>query len=166
MNHCRHQVYEGLSVDNYKTLIAALLASEANGTPQHELIVEMGATPILLRQHQFPDLPMIIKGKTVGKIHFDHGIPRSTIERLPDLLQVPKAIYKSAAHPDASVLMTFETKGAAGIPIIIAIHKGKRIGRSLIANEVASVYAKEGPDPAVKWKADGLLLWEAQTKSP
>lgn len=146
--------------DNYRALVAALIASEVAGKPQHELILELGATPEILVKHGFRLLPLVLKGKTVSKMHFDHGMVRSLIERLPELIACPKAIYRSTTS--GAVVVTFEVKGVAGHPIIIAVHADKQVGRDRVVNEVASMYAKEGPNPETRWKAQGLLIWENQ----
>ena len=55
-------------------------------------------------------------------------------------------------------MLTYEIK--QNYPIIIAVHKDKLYGRYEVVNECVSMYAKQGPDPEIKWKNDGLLLWE------
>lgn len=147
---------------NFKTLVGVIIEAEMAGRPRHELLLELGETPAYILQHceGFAALDMVLKAKNLGKMVFDHGMKKGMIERLPEILAKPKALYKSASThvKDASVIMTFETHN--GFPIIIAVHPGKLIGRRQV-NEVASMYFKEGPNPEVKWKSAGLLLWEA-----
>lgn len=153
-----------MSVDhNFKTLVGVIIQAEMDGRPRHELLLELGPTPASIIQSggkDFQGLDLVLKAKTVGKMHFDHSVPRGVIERLPEILNAPKAIYRSAAVPNgAVVVMTFEIQ--RGYPLIIPVHANRQIGRERFCNEVASMYAKEGPNPEVKWKAAGLLLWEA-----
>lgn len=147
-----------MAADNYKALVAVLINSEVAGKPQHEVILELGPTPDILVQHGFPQLPLVLKAKNISKMFFDHGMTKGLIERIPDLIANPKAIYKSTTT--GSVLVTFEVKGMQSAPIIIAIHPNKTIGRNRITNEVASMYAKTGPNPEIRWRQDGLLIWE------
>lgn len=150
---------------NFKTLVGVVLQAEMEGRPRHELLLELGKTPstiLLAGGHAFHGLDLVLKAKTVGKMHFDHGVSRGLIERLPEVLASPKAIYRSAsavsAGTGAVVVMTFELQ--RGFPLIIPVHANKHIGRNRY-NEVTSMYAKEGPSPERKWKGQGLLLWEA-----
>lgn len=152
------------SDQNFKTLVGVVLQAEAVGRPRHELLLDLGETPasiIAAGGGIYSGRDLVLKGKTVGKMHFDHGIPRGVIERLPQILNAPKAIYRSANQAvqggGSVVVMTFETY--RGYPLIVPVHAKKQIGRGLY-NEVASMYAKEGPNPEAKWKAAGLLLWE------
>jgi hypothetical protein len=143
---------------NFKTLVGQVIRSEVEGRPIHELILEIGQTPKLLIDLGFPDLAFIVKAKTIGKIYFDHGIKQSVIERIPEIVANPQAIFQSATNPINGVIVTYELKGAS--PVIIAVHRDKSVGRGKIVNELVSMYGKEGPDPMAKWKEKGLLLWE------
>ncbi|AQW69995.1 hypothetical protein B2J77_18030 [Pseudomonas parafulva] len=150
---------------NFKTLVGVVLQAEAVGRPRNELLLELGGTPesiIASGGEIYSGLDLVVKGKTVGKMHFDHGIPCGVIERLPQILNAPRAIYRSANQAvqggGSIVLMTFETH--RGYPLIVPVHARKQIGRGRFYNEVVSMYAKEGPNPEAKWKAAGLLLWE------
>lgn len=142
---------------NFKTLVGQVIRSESEGNPVHELILEIGQTPKLLLDLGFPDLVFIVKAKTIGKIYFDHGIKQSVIERIPEIINNPQAIFRSATNPTQGVIVTYELKGVS--PVIMAVHRDKPIGRNKTANELASMYGKEGIDPMLKWEKDGLLLW-------
>jgi hypothetical protein len=130
------------------------------GTPHHEKILELGPTPKILIDHcDFPDIPLAIKASTISKIVFDHGISTSVVQGLYDVIENSKLIFKSANQrdQDSVVVLTLEVKGLS--PIIIPIRKNQTSGRKKF-NFITSVYAKEGPNPEVKWKRDNLLLWE------
>lgn len=147
-------------MNNYKTLVDVIIKDESKGTPCHEHILTLGGTPNFLIEHaDFPSLDLAIKASTIVKSCFDHGMPPSLLKRLPDVIGSPKSLYKSATHSeDSVVVLTLERKGGAGAPIIIPIHRGKSVGRGAKYNLVASIYAKEGPDPEYKWGKQGLLL--------
>ncbi|MCH9782272.1 MAG: hypothetical protein K0U65_00110 [Gammaproteobacteria bacterium] len=147
-------------MNNYTALIDALIKSELDGDPQHEKVIILGATPSYLQSHgQFPDLDLVILGKTVGKAFFDHGIKTPLLKRLPQILDEPKCLFRSANpdQTDSVVVLTIEVKGSA--PIVVPIRQRQRIGRNGLFNVVTSVYPKEGPDPEVKWDRQGLLIW-------
>lgn len=155
-------------MNNYSTLIDLLIKAEVAGTPRHETILLLGQTPdCLVRTAAFPALPLAIQGSTVSKAFFDHGITLSFLQRLPDILQRPKCLFRPAnpAQADSVVVLTFELKGFT--PIIVPVRQNRTLGRRQQLNVVTSVYGKEGPDPEARWKAQGLLLWQARyTESP
>lgn len=149
---------------NFKTLVGVIIQAEMENNPKHELLLELGPTPKHILQaggQQFQNLDLVIKAKTIGKMHFDHGVAKGVIERLPQILEAPKAIYHSASNMKGSsvVVMTFEIQ--RGYPLIVPIHAGKPIGRGRFCNEVTSMYAKEGPNPEEKWEKAGLLIWKS-----
>lgn len=147
--------------NNFRTLVQAVITAGMSGTPMHERILELGPTPQLLIDHGFPALPLIIKAKTVDKICFDHGIATNVIERMPKLIAAPTHLFKSnspTARDESVIVVTIEVKNAS--PIIIAVQKNKMNGRREV-NEIASMYAKEGPNPVKKWSEEGLLLWDS-----
>ena len=147
-------------MNNFRSLVSVLIHDETHGTPRHELILEVGPTPgLLLAYGGFQALDLIVKGKAISKMCFDHGLGTALIQKLPELLTKPKSLYLSASQPESAVVMTFELH--RGYPVIVPIHKNKMIGRGRLCNEVASMYAKQGPDPEAKWKREGLLLWHA-----
>ena len=151
-------------MDNYTTLVDLIIQAELDGKPLHERILKLGKTPDYLLHHAgFSDLPLVITGSVVGKACFDHGIAKSVLHKLPAIIENSTKLFAPAdeRHKDSVVVLTAEIKG--GYPIIVPIRKNKRMGRTEVFNAVSSVYAKEGPDPAVKWTQEGLLLWSAST---
>lgn len=150
-------------MNNYSSLVEALVKSEMEGQPQHELVLLLGETPSYLIRHcGFPPLPLSIQGKIISKAVFDHGIPTSFLKRLQTTIieNEPKCVFTPAdpRHQGSVVVLTLEQH--RGAPIIIPIRMTQKIGRNQTHNLITSVYGKEGPDPEVKWKADGLLIWE------
>lgn len=151
----------GKILSNYATLVDVLIHNEMKGISNHERIVDLGDTPqLLIDTCGFPALPLAIKASTISKICFDHGISTAVIKRLPDIISSPKCLFQSAnkQHTDSVVVLTFEIKG--GSPIIVPIRQNMKAGRKSY-NFVTSMYAKEGPNPEVKWRKDNLLIWES-----
>jgi len=142
--------------------VDAIIKSEMAGNPRHELVLDLGDTPEYLIQHaNFQPRQMVIKGSTISKACFDHGLRTSFLKRLPEVLNKPKSLFKSVAG-DASgsvVVVTFEFHSNI-IPIIIPIRPDCRVGRSALYNQVVSIYGKDGESPEAKWKRQGALLWE------
>lgn len=143
---------------NFRTAVDLIIQASINGNPRHEAILNAGNTPNLLISLGLPDLPLMITGKTIDKIFYDHGIPKRLIERLHELASTPNSIYKAAPpHKAGSVVVTFEIH--KGDPVIISISANQQFGRNTFANEITSMYGKGGGSFQNKWKAEGLLLW-------
>lgn len=142
---------------NYEASVQLILSAASTATPHHEVILSLGPTPQYLVDHGFPELDLVINAKTIDKAHFDHGISKNLLMRLQVVISNPKALYRSATMPGASVVITLETRN--GSPILVPIHANKQIGRSRKANVVASVYNKEASIEA-RWQQQGLLLWQ------
>lgn len=144
---------------NYKVALSLLIQSCVEGKPKHELILEVGTTPESLTNLGLPQLPLVITGKTVDKVFFEHGITKAMLERIHSLVESPSAVFKSATTTrQGCIVVTVEFKGLA--PVIIAVHANKQLGRGRFVNEIASVYAKEDLAIQQRWTDDGLLLWK------
>ena len=143
---------------NFETLVNLVICSEKESNPRHELVLNIGLTPQRLVGLGFDALTLAVKAKTIGKMFFEHGLTQGQIEKIPAMLEAPRAIYRSDTHPTNMVVLTYELK--AGFPIIIPIARDRQVGRGPLVNEVVSMYAKTGPDPTRRWRDQGLLLWE------
>lgn len=153
---------------NYKTLLGVLLKSmlndyDAKKVENHGTRLIIGATPDLLISYGFPQLPLMIDGRVVDKAFFDHGIPKSMLERIYHLIATPKAIYKAHQDQPGSVVVTYEVKDSK--PVIIPIHPNQQKTRTESFNVVASMYPKNsnGEPIEMRWKREGLLLWESES---
>lgn len=148
-------------MDNYSALVDAIIQAEMDGVPEREKILFLGETPsYIVDSTDFTNLSLVIKGSTIAKAAFDHGMPKSFLKRLPGIVSSPKGLYQSDSDsaPGSVVVLTFEDH--RGNPVIIPIRPRVQVGRSQVHNVVTSIYGKEGYDPEVRWKRKGLLLWE------
>ncbi|HIE1976349.1 TPA: LPD38 domain-containing protein [Escherichia coli] len=109
-----------------------------------DLTVNIGRTPPVLRHLGAPDLPLVISRDTVRKATngVKHVVPMDVIERLPELMHDPDAIYRSATERKA-VVMLLDAVDKNGDPVVSAVHM-KAIRSRLEINKVASVYGTEG----------------------
>jgi hypothetical protein len=152
---------------NYKTLLGILIKSmmtdyEGNKAVNHEARLVVGTTPQILVDLGFPQLPLVIDGSVIDKAFFDHGIPKSKLERIYNLIAAPKAVYAAHQKNPGSVVVTYEIKDAK--PVIIPIHPNRPKARNEFFNVIASMYPKASSDGGsieARWKKEGLLLWEA-----
>jgi len=140
--------------DEFRDGVRQVIQATVEGTPRHELVLTIGRTPSYLLDIGFPELPLTIKGSTIDKAHFDHGITHRVLERLGELLAQPRALYRSATVVGTAVVVTLVLKD--GKPVLVPLHARRMVGRSSV-NLVASVYAKD-VDVESRWRAEGLLV--------
>ncbi|WP_143749294.1 MuF-C-terminal domain-containing protein [Caballeronia arvi] len=151
---------------NYRELLGLVMQANMAGIAEHSRIIVVGKTPpvlLALPGLAISQLPLVITGKVIDKVHFDHGITRPVLERLYDTIARPKAIYRSETAGGA-VVVTFEVRPVS-LPVIVALHPGKQLGRKA-CNVIASIYAKDFAGIEEVWKKRGLLLWELKRKCP
>ena len=128
----------------------------------HQLVLTLGETPAVLQNIGLPALPLAITGKVIDKCYFDHGISKGMLERIHSMVSTPKSIYKAHLDQPGYVVITYEIKGTD--PVIVVIHPNRQMaGRRDFYNVIASMYQKSG-NAEVRWKNDGLLLWESRRK--
>ncbi|EET7277145.1 hypothetical protein FEG50_001346, partial [Escherichia coli] len=131
-----------------------------------DISVTIGRTPPVLRHLGAPDLPLVISRDTVRKATngVKHVVPMDVIERLPELMHDPEAVYSSATHNNALVML-FGAKDKNGDPIIGAVHLSVS-KKGIEINKVASVYGTEGGmSKANSMDKSGLTLYRKRPAS-
>lgn len=149
-------------MSNYSQAVELIIKSEMEGKPHHEVLLDLGDTPRYLVQHGgLEERRLVITGRVISKACFDHHVPTSLLKKLPEIVEKPKSLFRSATHDnDAVVVVTFELVNKT-LPVVLPVHKDKRIGRSGLYNVIASIYGKDGEDPEVRWHKAGLHLWSS-----
>ncbi|EEP1514208.1 hypothetical protein HAZ28_004761 [Salmonella enterica] len=129
-----------------------------------DITMTIGRTPPVLRHIGAPDLPLVITRDTVRKATngVKHEVPMEVIERLPELMHDPEAVYNSATQHDALVML-FNAVDANGDPVISAVHL-QASKKGIEVNKVASVYGTEGGKKLRSMEREGLTLY--QKKNP
>jgi hypothetical protein len=135
----------------------------------HERL-DLGGTPPVIGLLGGHDLPLqmtqakankILKGADAGG---KHGVSPEVLQQLPQALERPVLVLKSATWADSLVVLT-ELPHQDSF-LVAAVHLNVREGRAEI-NEVASVYAKDaGPSWVARQIREGLLLYRDKTKVP
>jgi hypothetical protein len=125
---------------NVSQAFAALPIADATiGRLLPNTALTLGRTSEALRLAGAPDLPLVMLVRTVLKAARDkHVVPQAVLERLPDPLERPTAVFDSATQRDALVAL-LDAKDRNGDPIIAAVHLA---GDHIVVNRVASVYGK------------------------
>ncbi|HCM1919233.1 TPA: hypothetical protein N3A33_005322, partial [Salmonella enterica subsp. salamae serovar 28:r:e,n,z15] len=128
-----------------------------------DISITIGRTPPVLRHIGAPDLPLVISRDTVRKATngVKHDVPMEVIERLPELMHDPEAVYQSATEKNA-VVMLFDAVDKNGDPVIGAVHlKADRKGLEI--NKIASVYGTKGGVRKINSMDNaGLALYKKQ----
>lgn len=131
-----------------------------------DLKVDVGRTPPVLRHLGAPDLPVSISRDVVRKATngVSHDVKMETIEKLPELMHDPLAVYDSATQDNALVLW-LDAVDKNGDPVLAAVHMNDTKKRIEI-NRVASVYGTRGRMNKINhMEEQGLALYRSEKLS-
>ncbi|EKG9968759.1 hypothetical protein O5Q77_001311 [Escherichia coli] len=148
--------------ESYRDDLARMMKSLRSGA----MTANIGRTPPVLRHLGAPDLPLVISRDTVRKATngVKHVVPMDVIERLPELMHDPDAIYRSATERNA-VVMLLDAVDKNGDPVVSAVHM-KATDKRIEINKVASVYGtKGGMNKANSLDKAGLTLYRKEKLS-
>ncbi|EES9355780.1 hypothetical protein FOI17_000801 [Escherichia coli] len=148
--------------ERYRDDLARMMKSLRSGA----MTANIGRTPPVLRHLGAPDLPLVISRDTVRKATngVKHVVPMDVIERLPELMHDPDAIYRSATERNA-VVMLLDAVDKNGEPVVSAVHM-KATDKRIEINKVASVYGtKGGMNKANSLDKAGLTLYRKEKLS-
>ncbi|MFK7682276.1 PLxRFG domain-containing protein [Aeromonas caviae] len=149
--------------DAYRQQLKNAMSSLKSG----EIVIEIGHTPAVLRRVGAPDLPLRITRDIVRKATngVKHDVPMHVIEKMPELLHDPVAVFDSRTEPDAKTILV-DAVDTSGRPVITAIHLNAKAGRFEI-NRIASVYGKDNGIGAMeRWIDEGLLRYAREKQNP
>ncbi|EFD3524608.1 hypothetical protein CNZ54_001309 [Escherichia coli] len=148
--------------ERYRDDLARMMKSLRSGA----MTANIGRTLPVLRHLGAPDLPLVISRDTVRKATngVKHVVPMDVIERLPELMHDPDAIYRSATERNA-VVMLLDAVDKNGDPVVSAVHM-KATDKRIEINKVASVYGtKGGMNKANSLDKAGLTLYRKEKLS-
>ncbi|EPA1086528.1 LPD38 domain-containing protein [Escherichia coli] len=147
--------------ERYRDDLARMMKSLRSGA----MTANIGRTPPVLRHLGAPDLPLVISRDTVRKATngVKHVVPMDVIERLPELMHNPDAIYRSATERNA-VVMLLDAVDKNGDPVVSAVHM-KATDKRLEINKVASVYGTENRKKLKSMEMAGLTLYRKEKLS-
>jgi hypothetical protein len=124
--------------------------------------IHLGVTPPALQMAGADKLPLLVPPSIFSKVTKDvHAVPLDVLRSLPEFLANPLAVFQSRRDGDAVLSLTTEAEPGKG-PIVIAIHLGKDIGRSMKANVVTSVYGRPESDVAAMFNEQPLYIDEGR----
>ncbi|WP_315707523.1 LPD38 domain-containing protein [Brenneria uluponensis] len=131
-----------------------------------DMSIKIGRTPPVLRALGAPNLDIYINRDTVRKSTngVKHDVPISVIERLPELMHDPIAIYRSATQ-DNAVVALLEANDVKGNPVVSAVHLSAAL-RRIEVNKIASVYGTEDGKKIKTMEREGLILYRREKENP
>ncbi len=147
--------------ERYRDDLARMMKSLRSGA----MTANIGRTPPVLRHLGAPDLPLVISRDTVRKATngVKHVVPMDVIEKLPELMHDPDAIYRSATERNA-VVMLLDAVDKNGDPVVSAVHM-KATDKRMEINKVASVYGTENGKKLKGMEMAGLTLYRKEKLS-
>lgn len=148
--------------ERYRRDLSKMMESLRSG----DLKVDIGRTPPVLRNLGAPDLPVSISRDVVRKAinGVSHDVKMETIEKLPELMHDPLAVYDSATQDNALVLW-LDAVDENGDPVLAAVHMNDTKKRIEI-NRVASVYGTRGRMNKINhMEGQGLALYRSEKLS-
>lgn len=149
--------------ERYRRDLAKMMSSRRTG----ELTAQIGRTPPVLRNLGAPDLPVFISRDVVRKATNDvkHFVNMDTIEKLPELMHDPVAVYQSATHDNALVLW-LDAVDRKGHPVLTAVHMNNKL-HLLEINRIASVYGPDNGMGKINYmERQGLALYRSDKLNP
>lgn len=148
--------------ERYRRDLAKMMSSLRSG----DLTVQVGRTPPVLRHLGAPDLPVSISRDVVRKAinGVSHDVKMETIEKLPELMHDPLAVYDSATQDNALVLW-LDAVDRNNDPVLVAVHMNSK--KDVIeVNRIASVYGTEEGKKIRHMERQGLALYRSDKLNP
>lgn len=130
--------------------------------------VEIGTLPPALAAAGVPAGDLKTSAKVLQKVVFDHGVPPSVLKRIPELLERPVMVFRSATVDGSFVAVTSEM--VRGAPLIVAISPETTRG-AVALNFVPSLYPRDDLQAIQRWlnatkPGDQLLTYLDKEQSP
>lgn len=130
--------------------------------------VEIGTLPQVLSVAGVPAGDLKTSAKVLQKVVFDHGVPPSVVKRIPELLERPVMVFRSASVDGSFVAVTSEM--VRGAPLIVAISPETTRG-AVALNFVPSLYPRDDLQAIQRWlnatkPGEQLLTYLDKEQSP
>ena len=138
-----------------------------------EQVVKVCDTPLILQELGVPDLPVKMHigvaastTKQIGKAPHAHELTLDMLEQIPEAINDPVFVMKSATQEGHLVIFT-DLKDASGQSILVPLRIKQNIGRGNVANVIKTIYGRTNEDLfLVKQQIQGNILYANTEKSP
>lgn len=128
-------------------------------------VFNFGDTPFVLKALGARDLPVIMSQNAMVKINGEkHGVSLETIRNIPDNINNPVMVFKSATTSNAFVILS-ELEDMEGRPVVVAMHLNKR-EKHFSVNRIASIYGRSNANNFINLQiTNGNLVYLDKIKS-
>lgn len=153
---------------DFSAAVDAAVKAGTMGAPGGRGHVEIGTLPPALAAAGVPAGDLKTSAKVLQKVVFDHGVPPSVVKRIPELLERPVMVFRSATVEGSFVAVTSEM--VRGAPLIVAISPEKVTG-GVALNFVPSLYPRDDLQAIQRWlnatkPGEQLLTYLDKEQSP
>ena len=148
---------------NYDAAVDSAIAAAVKGDPPARGHITVGTTSPALQAAGLPDQNLRTSAQILAKAHFDHGVPKSMLKRIPELLDNPVMVFKSDTQAGKYVVATNEFLN--GKPLLVIVSPEKNL-EGVGFNFMPSVYPKDYVKTIQGWIDGGLLTYFDKKQSP
>ncbi len=141
------------------------LQQQIDGTLKKGHVYQLGRPGEILISAGVPDLPIEMAASRLNhkSNQENHPFDLSEVKDLPNAIQNPMAVFRSATHIGSFVIMTeIEHKGKN---FVVAIETNRRKGKIEI-NDIRSVHYRTSNAHMANWIKEGLLEYVDKEKMP
>lgn len=147
----------------YDEAVDAAVADGMAGKAPGRGPVAIGDTSAALQAAGLPAGELRTSPAVLAKVVFDHGVPKSMLKRIPELLESPVMVFASDSVAGRYVAVTSEM--VRGQPLVVAISPEETRGARTF-NFVPSLYPKDDLRAIQRWLNDGKLRYLDKEQSP
>ncbi len=152
----------------FSAAVDAAVKAGARGEAGERAYIEIGTLPQALAVAGVPAGSLKTSAKVLQKVVFDHGVTPSVLKRVPELLEKPVMVFRSATVEGRFVAVTSEM--VRGAPLIVAISPETTRG-TVALNFVPSLYPRDDLQAIQRWlnatkPGEQLLTYLDKEQSP
>ncbi len=152
----------------FSAAVDAAVKAGARGEAGERAYVEIGTLPQALAVAGVPAGDLKTSAKVLQKVVFDHGVTPSVLKRIPELLEKPVMVFRSATVAGRFVVVTSEM--VRGAPLVVAISPETTRG-AVALNFVPSLYPRDDLQAIQRWlnatkPGEQLLTYLDKEQSP
>lgn len=143
---------------DYASLLGKALASPADSRAQIGL-------PLVSKPMQALGVApktQVVSRDVLQKMHFEHGLTRAELTRLPDLLASPMMILRNPSQAGRWLVVTTLVKN--GSPVLISIDPHGQVGRVELP-VLKTGFAKDDPDTITRYLKQNTAAWVSKEES-
>jgi hypothetical protein len=147
----------------FNEAVDAAIASGIKGEHPGRGPVAIGSITPALKAAGIPDGELRTSPVILAKAVFDHGVTKSLLKNIPDLLENPVMVLESDTVSGSFVVVTNELVN--GKPLLVVVSPEETRGR-IVFNFVPSVYPKDDLSAIQRWIGNGKLRYIDKKQSP